>query len=80
MFEEYTGIKDATVKYACGACDATKKTEGKCAECGEDDCNAIVTAASFKCDNYEFKDEAFTKASAQTTCQRLKDTKAICKK
>ena len=75
---EYTGIKDAAVEYSCGECGANQ-TE-TCSDCNTgDDCNAIVAGEDFKCDAYEFKDDAFVKSETQETCKRLKATAAKCK-
>ena len=77
MFEEYTGIKDAAIFYRCGDC--TKAETGACASCAEDNCNAIAIGEEFDCDDYEFKDNTFTKRTEQVVCHRLMGTEAKCK-
>ena len=78
-FVDYTGLA-AGQNYACGACAAN--SDAKCQDCtGKSDaaCNTkIETAESFKCYDYELKDEKFVKKDAAVTCQRLKDTPIKC--
>ncbi|KAL5257848.1 hypothetical protein ACHWQZ_G012705 [Mnemiopsis leidyi] len=82
VFVEYTGIKDAAVKYSCGECTQEQIDAGSCKNCetAGDDCNAIDTDEDFMCDDYEFKDSAFTKKADKATCKRLKGTEAKCRK
>ena len=75
-FIEYTGL--AAGEYGCGEC-ATDKA-ATCETCETDGCNAPKkTAASFKCNVWEWKTDKWTqKDKTTTTCQRLEKTAIKC--
>lgn len=78
VFEEYTGYKDDTQDFGCGACVPQKKTDGECQECTTDSCNIKDSVTEYTCFKYTwdgtnayFKgDSSATKETCYTTADK----------